>query len=78
MMTKGSVLAPLIIGGATGIAGAGLTVWSGASWLLALLAYSLCGSAGVLAGGLLNYRLSEACRTSTEFASPPSVRRAPS
>ena len=56
---KGSVVGPLAFGGVSGVAGAALTAWSGAPLILAFLAYSFCGAAGVLLGGALNFRLAE-------------------
>ena len=51
-------MTPLAIGGLAAVTGAAGAVLGGGGLLLGFLAYSACGTLGMLAGGLLNLRLS--------------------
>lgn len=53
----GSLIAALGMGALTGILGAVAMFWLGLGVLAALAAYSVCGSLGVVAGGLANAAL---------------------
>lgn len=53
---RGSIVGPMAIGGAAGLAGAICVTLAGGPLLAAFLAYSLIGASGVLAGAYLVYR----------------------
>ena len=72
---RGSVVGPLAMGGLWAVLGAGGALWAGAPLLAAVAAYSLCGAAGVLMGGLAAMRTEEAGRAPVRATIGPDPAR---
>ncbi len=71
---KASVMGPLGMGALAGVGGAAGAMAIGWPVLAAFGAYSLCGAAGVVLGGLLNLRLAEAEEDRRPAPAPVYVR----